>query len=402
MATYNPKIFTNPDSIAGIDTTFLAEFFKRFPKFFEAHGVHLNNGGLQYAQIIQILMNPDASVRDDKETHDLMEALQTITEMANQESMDALNTAAKQKNITLQGKSPDDVAIYCWLHHPDLFHTQYARALVQNFKSFSYFLGANGYARAFPAYTEQTIKDMQAELDNWFGENKRLRDCRVYLFPHGQRVSIVIKYGMPLNRTIKMEKGDSESIFFHPQKHDLLIYDCGKDEISVKTDNKKGQQEAYLDCIGRHLFGDENYFAVPKKFSLKKLTEIDSADHDFLSVHGISRIVLTELQYDWAGETEIRKSENLLRTLVRKNGRDSIKKATPRVAKFRFWFTGNKTPRVVEIREGNQAKFGRDSDSQLVEAWINDQGFIDKPKSKNVVVGEGMHDVETVGASATA
>lgn len=400
MANYNPKVFTNPDSIAGIDTTFLAEFLKRFPKFFTAHGIHLNNGGIQYAQIIQILMNPDASVRDDKETHDLMEALQTITEMADQDSMDSLITAGKQKNIELKGAGPADVAIYCWLHHQDLFHTQYAKALVQNFKSFSYFLGANGDARAFPAYTEKMIADLQAELDDWFGENKRLRDCRVYLFPQGQRVSIVIKYGMPLNRTIKMEKGDSESIFFHPQKHDLLIYDCGCDELSVKTDSKKGQQETYLRCIGKHLFGNESYFDVPKRFSLRKLEEIDSTDHDFVSVHGISRIALTELQYDWGGETEIRKSQNLLRTLVRINGRESTKKATPRAAKFRVWFTGNNTPRVVEIKEGNQAKFGRDSDSQIVEAWINDQGFVDKPKQQPI--GIGRHNVETVGALASA
>lgn len=398
MAKYNPKVFTNPDSIAGIDTTLLAEFFKRFPKFFSAHGVHLNNGGIKYAQVIQILMNPDASVRDDKETHDLMEALQTITEMADQDSMDSLIVAGKQKNIDLKGTGPADVAIYCWLNHSDLFHTQYARALVQNFKSFSYFLGANGDARAFPSYTEDTIKQLQAELDDWFGENKRLRDCSVYLFPQGQRVSIVIKYGMPLKREMKVEKGDSESIFYHPQKHDLLIYDCGQDEISVKTDNKKGQQEAYLRCVGKHLFGDEDYFAEPKRFSLKKLGEIASTDHDFVSIHGISRIALVELQYDWGGETEIRKSQNLLRTLVRKNSRESTKKATPRAAKFRVWFTGNNTPRIVEIQEGNQAKFGRDSDSQIVEEWINDQKFVERPKQEII----GRYDVETAGAIASA
>lgn len=145
-------------------------------------------------------------------------------------------------------------------------------------------------------------------------------------FPHGTRVSIVIKYGMPLKREMKIENGDSESIFYHPQKHDLLIYNCTLDEISVKTDNKKGQEETYLRAIGEHVFGDPDYFKDKKRFSLEKLKEIDNATYDFATVAGIEEVKLTELQYEWGGETEIRKSQNLLNSLVRRNGRDFPKR----------------------------------------------------------------------------
>lgn len=377
--TYNPKTFTNIDSLAGIETALLAQFFKRFPNFFSAHGIHFDNGTINYQQIIPILIKPDASVHQDKETHELMEALQLITELSDQEAMDSLITTAKQQNITLNFGSPSDVAIFCWLNHPALFHTQYAKALVQNFKSFSYFVGRGDKPTEFPECDDTTIKALEADLDKWFTDNNRLAGSRVYFFPHGTRVSIVIKYGMPLKREMKVENGDSESIFYHPQKHDLLIYNCTLDEISVKTDNKKGQEETYLRAIGDHVFGDPDYFNDKKRFSLEKLKEIDNAAYDFATVAGIEEVKLTELQYEWGGETEIRKSQNLLNSLVRRNAQEFSKKAKLTSAKFRMRFTGNNTPRVVRIQAGNQATFGRDDDGLLIEDWINQQGFVDNP-----------------------
>lgn len=85
------------------------------------------------------------------------------------------------------------------------------------------------------------------------------------------------------------------------------------------------------------------------------------------------------MQYEWGGETEIRKSQNLLNSLVRRNGQEFSKKAKLSSAKFRMRFTGNNTPRVVRIQAGNQATFGRDDDGLLIEDWINQQGFVDNP-----------------------
>lgn len=391
MAQYNPKVFTDVDSLGSLDSSQLILLLKRFPKFFAAHNIPLDNGGIQYARLTQVLMNPDGAVQKDQETHDLMEALQLITEMSSHEAMDSLLGMAKKQKVTLDfgpQSSPADVALYCWLNHQSLFHTQYAKTLVQNYKSFSYFLGATGEAREFPAYTDETIKALQADLDEWFAANNRLKDCRVYLFPQGHRVSIVIKYGMPLKREMEMKNGDSESIFYNPQRHDLLIYNCQRDEISVKTDSKKGQQSTYLECIGRHLFGDDTYFREKKLFSLEKLREIDSAAYDFATVSGVEDVKLVELQYEWGGEIEIRKSGNLLATLIRKNSQEATKRAKIVSANFNVRFNGSKTPRKVRIQSGNQARFGRDDDSLIIEEWINDQGLVEKspnkPRQQNV------------------
>ncbi|MCZ2204419.1 hypothetical protein [Bartonella sp. A05] len=379
MSRYNPKVFTDVDSLGKLDTKLLIQLFKGFPSFFKAHDINLENGGLNFEEITKAFMQPNEKIQDLDETNELMEALQLITEMSSQNAMDSLLLAANKQGIKLKDQpnsSPADIALYCFLNHEDLFHIQYARSLVKNYRGFNFYWGAHGQKRTFPEVTDDTITALQSELDDWFAENNRLRNCRVYMFPRGHRVSIVIKYGKPLKRELKMKDGETESIFYNPQCHDLLIYNCNSDDISVRTDGKKGQLPKYLYCIGKHIFGNEAYFNEMKIFSLDKLREIQSPAHNFVSVNGIETVTLVEVQYDWDGETEIRKSGNLLSTLIRKNGSKSTPKAKISYAKFSILFEGSNQPRKIGIHSGNQATFGRDEDSLIIEDWINEQQLV--------------------------
>jgi len=383
MSTYNPKIFNNVDSLTEIDANLLIQLFKKFPKFFEVHNIPLDNGVLNFEDISKAFFRPDDAVQDKEETNELMEALQIITEMSSHDAMDSLLAAAKEQKITLNfqaDSSSADIALYCFLHEENLFHTEYARSLVKNYRGFSFFWGENGKKRTFPEVNEETITALQAELDDWFAGNNRLRNCRVYMFPQAHRVSIVIKYGKPLKREMKMKDGETESVFYNPQCHDLLIYNCDNDDVSVRTDGKKGQLPEYLRCVGKHVFANEEYFKEKKIFSLDKLRDIQTAAHNFATVDSIEDVKLVELQYEWGGEIEIRKSGNLLGTLIYKNGLDSTKKADIIFAKFSIRFEDSKTPRKVGIRSGNQATFGRDEDSLIIEEWITDQQLV-KPRT---------------------
>lgn len=120
--------------------------------------------------------------------------------------------------------------------------------------------------------------------------------------------------------------------------------------------------------------------------------------HNFATVDGIEDVKLVELQYEWGGEIEIRKSGNLLGTLIYKNGLDSTKKADIIFAKFSIRFEDSKTPRKVGIRSGNQATFGRDEDSLIIEEWITDQQLV-KPRTPKQ---EAIPHVEKTLEPATA
>lgn len=401
MSRYNPKVFTNVDVLGGLDAELLIQLFRKFPKFFEEHEIHLENGTLNFENITKALIRPNDNVQDSDETHELMEALQLITEMSSQEVMDSLISAAKDQGIELHYTpgSHEDLALFCFLNQPDLFHTEYARSLVRNYRGFSFYWGSHTQKRSFPEISDGTITALQSELDDWFASNNRLRNCRVYLFPQGHRVSIVIKYGKPLKREFKMKDGETGSVFYNPQCHDLLIYNCDSDDVSVRiSSKKKGQIEEFLRCVGKHIFGNEEYFSEQKKFSLEKLRDVDNAAHSFATTDGVEDVKLVEIHYDWGGETEIRKSGNLLNTLIRKNGQESTKRAAINFAKFSVKFEGVKKARPIDIRAGNRATFSRDEDFLVVEDWITDQGLVEPRTSKQ----EAAQYVEYAREAASA
>ena len=401
MSTYNPKIFNNVDSLGELDAGLLIQLFKKFPNFFMSHNINLENSTLDFEEITKAFIRPNTDIQDSDETNELMEALQLITEMSSQEAMDSLLEAAKAQNVTInyQPSSPADVALFCFLNQPNLFHTEYARSLVRNYRGFSFYWGAHGQKRSFPKFSDETITTLQSELDEWFASNNRLKNCRVYLFPQGHRVSIVIKYGKPLKRELKMKDGETESIFYNPQCHDLLIYNCDSDDVSVRIfSKKKGQIDEFLRCVGKHIFGSEEYFAEQKKFSLEKLRDVDNAAHNFATTDGVEDVKLVEIHYDWGGETEIRKSGNLLNTLIRKNGQDSIKRVAIIFAKFSVKFEGVKKARPIDIRAGNRATFSRDEDFLVVEDWIADQGLVEARTPKQ----EAVQYVEYAREAASA
>jgi hypothetical protein len=147
MSRYNPKVFTNVDSLGELDSGLLIELFRKFPDFFAAHNIHLNNGTLDFEEVTKAFIRPLDSVQDKEETNDLMEALQLITEMSSHDAMDSLLAAAKEQKITLNfqaDSSPADIALYCFLHQENLFHTEYARSLVKNYRGFSFYWGGLG------------------------------------------------------------------------------------------------------------------------------------------------------------------------------------------------------------------------------------------------------------------
>ena len=175
-----------------------------------------------------------------------------------------------------------------------------------------------------------------------------------------------------------MKDGETGSVFYNPQCHDLLIYNCDSDDVSVRiSSKKKGQIEEFLRCVGKHIFGNEEYFSEQKKFSLEKLLDVDNPAHNFATTDGVEDVKLVEIHYEWGGETEIRKSGNLLNTLIRKNGQESTKRAAINFAKFSVKFEGVKKARPIDIRAGNRATFSRDEGFLVVEDWITDQGLVE-------------------------
>lgn len=400
MSRYNPKVFINVDTLSEIKIERLQAFLLCFPDFCDEQGLGSDSEKITYENISNAFLNVGNCEKNKDEAHDLMEALQSISEMANLDSRAILGAMGKAQKLTLldgADVSDADFALHCWLTHQSLFAAAYAKGRVKNFQSFLYFNGKGRAEKPFPEIDDEKTNALQADINAWLKENGRMPNCKAYFFPHGERLSIVLKYGMPMIRDRASKKnGDSEGVFYNPQKHDLLIYHRIHNEISLNTPNISQQDDVYRRLIGKHLFNDEAYFDEEKEFSLAELQKVE-APRNFLSP-GIKKATLVELTYDWGFEKEIRQSTDLQKTLIRRNKSELEKKPDIVSAKFKLILDkkGNHQ-RMVTLENSNKARLDRSEDGLLIEDWVRAQNFL-KAKEKP----QELENVDTVKESVFA
>ena len=120
-------------------------------EYFRGRGVALpEDGALDYEQLVSVLMNPDDDVPAQ-----MVDALYFVHEMADNDAMEQLLSAARTRGLDLDlGDEPTaaDVAVTVWLAAPDLLQELHAESYVMRPKSFEYYSGATRRKRRFPDY----------------------------------------------------------------------------------------------------------------------------------------------------------------------------------------------------------------------------------------------------------
>ena len=353
MVAFNLRKFTNPDLLKTIAPGRLIAFLSPWREYLAKRGLALAGSGpgeIDCDALAHILMDPDASVPKD-----MVDALYYVHETASDEDMDALLDLAKTRTVEIEHDPQTtvaDVAIQMWLAAPDMLREHHAEAIAFRQKNFLYYGGAHGEKRAFPTVDNELRLRIEAALDDWFEGHKRGRGCHIFLFPHGKKVWILIRHGLPMRREASQhEDGKSSTEFYRPQQHDVLIYDTSSDELGVHA-NTKGETKLYLACFGRLVFGDEEYFPPADKFNLNPL--IDDGAKSLLceDVEGLDEIRLVEYRRYWGGafkEIEIRKASDIFAALA---AREQELGSRGRLigAAFKVKFTDSPKERSLTIR----------------------------------------------------
>jgi hypothetical protein len=209
---------------------------------------------------------------------------------------------------------------------------------------------------------------------------KRGRTCKLFVFPRPDGVCFLVRRGDPFKREGSIEKTGMTSVYYRPEKYDVLKYDQGLGELSVNAEGNKKLVALYRELFGELLFGDPKRFPNTAKYTLAPLQD-DGADALICSdVEGIDTITLKEVQILWGGpqgEIEIRRAKDLFEAL--KGRKKELPKGRLVKASFLVKFTDAKTPRTVTIRPQNIASYTRDSDASVVEAWLTARGFVKTP-----------------------
>jgi hypothetical protein len=198
------------------------------------------------------------------------------------------------------------------------------------------------------------------------------------MFRHTPLVWILVRHGLPMRREAgHQDDGRATTEFYRPQQHDVLFYDERNGEIGVHA-NTKGERKLYLKTFGKFVFGDEDHFPPAAKFTLDPLAE-DGADAlNVEDIDGISAVRLIECRRYWGGafkEVEVRRAENLFAALAARGAPGLFGGRLVGVT-FKVKFEGSEKERSVTVRPPGIARYERNEDSELVERWLRNRGFI--------------------------
>jgi len=287
---------------------------------------------------------------------------------------------ADSNGITLDGNpdpTPADVAVQVYLQDKDLLERKHAEQYLTRPRSYEYFQTETAPAPKFRKPSQKTLSALARDLDDWFEKKKRGRGSRVFVYPKKDVVWFLVRHGDPFKREGSLDGDQTSSVFYRPEKYDVLVYDPATGEIRMNACSK-GEKEMLRQKFGRHLFNDDDFFPGTGKYTLEPLRSDGDASIVCTDVDGMEWVRLKEVQYFWGGaekEIEIRKANDVFAALAAR-GRGMPSKARIIRASFQVKFTDSKTARTVTIRPSNIAQYTRDSDAAVVEDWLSKRGFI--------------------------
>lgn len=378
MPTFSPHRFTNSAFLKKTAPANLISFLTST----EAIKTYLANrgfvpptegaGGINYDTLIGILADPDTGMPKE-----LVDGLYFVHEMSTPEIMEELLEEAGVLVTCEPGvdPTPADVAIQVWLKDRDLLERKHSEQFLIRPKSFVYYQGAKGEPREAPVLSDFARADMEGEMDEWFERKRRGKGTRVFVHRRDGEVWFLVRHGEPIRREGALEDGKSSSVYYRPEKFDVVIYNCELDGLAVNA-GTKGQKKLYKETFGKYLFGDEKYFGDGGRYSLDPLRTRGEEALDCSTVSGIEWIRLKEVEiFHGSGLTVVYKATDLFQKLGAR-AMEVLASGFLRKASFTVRFTDAATPRSVNIWQPSRASYMRDADRLLVEAWMREQGFL--------------------------
>lgn len=393
MASFKLRRFSNPAVLKAISRPLLVRFLEPHQDFLARRDFALHDpGGLDYDALAAILMSPDEHTPDG-----LLDALFFVDEMSTTDIFEGLVEEAEAAGIDLgptDDLSPGDLAVRVWLADRNILERLHAERFLVRPKSFHSFLSTEPCLGARPNTAAAAVAALEVDLNDWFETKKRGRGTRAFPFEREGSAWFLVRHGEPYKREGTITDGESSSIYYRPEKFDVLIYNPEIGELAIHAVTK-GEKLAYCRTFGKHLFGSESFFDIEGadgKFTLQPIIDDWRACVACMDIDGIEDIRLTELQFrhDAAQyHVEVHKADEVFSAME-----DIDRRVPPKArllkAGFKVKFAGAARPRTVVIRPPNLTIFDRESDAELLNLWMERRGFI-QPR------GAGRHaDADTV------
>jgi hypothetical protein len=379
MATLNLRRFSKPEMLRKIDRSHLITFFEPYTEYLSGRGIELPSAaaenGLDYTVMSNVLLNPNTSTPPE-----MSEALYYINEMSTPEGFDLIQEAIADTEIDVsisEDAAYGDLALQVWVQDRNIIERLHAEQFLFRPRSFEYFKCTRETIPDFEEPSEETVAALEADLDEWFAKKRRGRASKVFSYVKDDFVWFLVRHGEPFTRESIIKDGESKSLFYRPEKYDVIVYNPENGEIRMNA-RSKGEKELYRTKFGLHFFGDSEFFDGKSKFTLEPLRESGSASILCEDIEGIDWVRLKEFQIFRGGthkEIEIRKAEDIFASLEERD-RSIPNGGRLSKASFQIKFADSKTPRTVTLSSGNRAQFKRDDDAEVLEKWLIRRGFV--------------------------
>ncbi len=373
----NLKSFARPDILKKIGVVDLVELLTPYRAYFESRACPLPSEAGEEPDYRQISL---ALLSSDEETPaELIESLYVIGNLGIEERVDDLLEIAFLNGIHTgdAGITPIDLALRLWLNVPQALRRLERDELFQKKLRFEHF-PAQATEAAIPVRDlPADVAMIETDLDSWFQEHKRGPGCNISRTDSETEARFVIEHGLPCKRERNRKGRESSSLYYRPEKTDIVVYDAAANELRVHA-STLGEIRIYLKAFGKHLFGNEDRFTYRQKYTLNPLKLRGRDALNCHSIDGLESIRLREIQYAWTGafkEVETHRASDVFLAFALRNvvipHEPVIRKAV-----FDVKLAGIEKPEKVTITPPNTATFGHGGAAALIEQWLREQGFI--------------------------
>jgi hypothetical protein len=330
-------------------------------------------GKLDYEALAKILISPDAGMPNE-----LVDDLHLGDEMSTEPIMLELLDQVPRGLLEFGeiDPTPADVALQLLLKDRKLLEHKRAEQFLHRSRPFRVCRGG-GTQKSLPRCTERIQGLITSALGIWFADHGRGGEPRLSVFPRPQegQLWILVQRGAAMRIQGTYDNGKPSSLTFRPQAFDLVVYYLEQDFLVVHTGtDTKGERDLYRRQIGRHLFGDEDYFAPEGNTTLDPLLERGSVALDCDGLNGIEWVRLRELEIYRAPGLFVRvKADDVF------GGIEESHMILPRglatKAVFEVKFSDAKEPRTITKYPPSRDRYERDDDRAVMEPFFTKNGY---------------------------
>lgn len=348
--------------------------------FFSQNGIVLtdNDDDFPFTMLIDVLENQKQHISPR-----LVNALYLITEMADASAMDTLVELAKLEGVIDSGGKDDftaaDLAVKLYLHNPDLLERNRDMRVVERKRSYVFYSAHRPYPHEMFTIDRRMHKRFEVSCDDQFRDHQCGAGAKLKCFPDDDVVRFLVRHGETLKREGVIQNDESASIIYRPEMFDAFHFDTTNGTLGMPN-GPKWKMELYRKSFGVILYNDANAFKPLPLFSLEPLCVQGESALSCAMLRTVDSIRLSALEWEREGGNGICSYKNVdnIFAALRDDGHAF---PTNGILKARFVvkFAEKEDERFFEIQGAHKVHFQRDTDLELLWAWLDEKGFIVDP-----------------------